>query len=142
MAFKICLNHEHRNKLKRLPQEFVTNVKINDNKILLDHKLIEIYKKLKSLRLGSSNIENIFKQEKKQLALELINMTYKEVIKAYVESVQYMKDKAKISSREGEKISILYTFISENFYDYYFQSRGNRCKRNMNIKQEKVSSEN
>lgn len=134
-AINKCLNTCFKNKpdqkVKRLPQSFITNIKINFNKNYLPKKLIEIYNEYNVIEETFIKDDGVFRGEnKKILALEILHMNYGELITAYISSQQFIEDKISISEREGEKLCKLFNFTAENFRDYYSESKGNKSLKN------------
>jgi hypothetical protein len=124
-ALKKCLNI----KLPRLPQQFITNIKIDFNKIYLEKTIYEIYKEYKII----PSIEEFLNKkylidDKIQIFIDFLNLTFKNVFEYYVNSKQYVKDYYHIMQREGEKFAILFNYISKVFIQYYTKSKGNKPK--------------
>lgn len=116
-------------KLKRLPQEFITNIKIDFNKKYLSKSIIEIYKENNILSSFDEMKAKGSIEENKQWALEeFLQMTLKEVFDYYVHSKQFISDYKHIAQREGEKFAMLFYFISNVFIMYYTRAKGNRPK--------------
>jgi hypothetical protein len=124
-ALKKCLNI----KLPRLPQNFITNIKIDFNKIYLEKSILEIYKEHKII----SSIEEFMSkkyliEDKVQVFKDFLSLTFRNVFEYYINSKQYVKDYYHIQQREGEKFAILFNYISKIFIQYYTKSKGNRPK--------------
>lgn len=115
--------------LLRLPQNFITNIKIEFNKKYFKKNIYEIYSEHQIFSSLEDLFENNFiKEERKNIFKEFINLTLKEFYEYYITSKQYLYDRVNIKKKEGEKISILFAYIAQNFYEYYTQSKGNQPK--------------
>jgi hypothetical protein len=124
-ALKNCLSV----KLARLPQAFITNIKIDFNKNCLEKTILEIYKENKIIPSYEDYQEKGFIiDEKKDVFKNFLSLTFKNVFDSYVTSKQYIKDYHHIKQREGEEFAILFNFISKIFVQYYTKSKGNKHK--------------
>jgi predicted glutamine amidotransferase len=117
-------------KLNRLPQSFITNIKIDFNKIYLQKTVLEMYQENELI----TDIEEFFeknyvKSDREQIFKDFLNLSFKDVYEYYISSNQYTKDREKVKLKEGEKFSILFSFIAQNFIEYYLQSKGNKPKK-------------
>ena len=115
-------------KINRLPQSFITNIKIDFNKRYLDKSLLEIYEEFKIFSLNKLINDDSINKEKINLFNEFINMRLSDVFKAYLTSKHYAKELISIKEKDGEKFAILYEFIARIFVDYYTYSKGNKPK--------------
>lgn len=114
------------NGLTRLPQQFITNIKIEINKYYLQQSILTIYADNKVFT--SISELNVVKGMEKYLKT-FLNMKLIEVFEYYIHSKQYLHDYNRIYKREGEKFAMLFHFIAHVFVDYYTLSKGNRPKR-------------
>jgi hypothetical protein len=125
-ALKKCLNI----KLPRLPQGFITNIKIDFNKIYLDKTIYDIYNEYNIITTVEDFIEkNYLLEDKVNLFKDFISLTFRNVFEYYINSKQYIKDYYHIHQREGEKFAILFNYISKVFIQYYTKSKGNKPKK-------------
>ena len=130
-ALKNCL----KIKLTRLPQQFITNIKIEFNKCYLDKTIYEIYNEYEIIPSIDEFIEKDYiLEEKKTIFQNFLSLTFKNVFESYISSKQYIKDYHHIVNREGEPFAILFNFISKIFIQYYTKSKGNRNKVKKEIK--------
>jgi hypothetical protein len=126
-ALKKCL----KCKLQRLPQEFITNIKIEFNKIYLEKSIYDIYREFGIIpSLEEFNKKGYILNDKIEVFKDFLNLTFKDVFEYYVNSKQYIKDYYHIQKREGESFAILFNYISNIFIQYYTKSKGNKPKRN------------
>jgi hypothetical protein len=124
-ALRNCL----RVKLTRLPQPFITNIKIDFNKICLNKTILEIYREYNIIQSVDDYVEKGYVlDDKLQIFKNFLALTFKDVFDSYVTSKQYIKDYHHIKKREGEAFAILFNFISKIFVQYYLKSKGNRHK--------------
>ena len=121
-----CLRNYTNFKFPRIPQDIITNIKIEENKIILNKTLYDIYKKF------NIDIEKEYSDlpENKQKNIKIfINLKISELYNYYIESKHYLKDYFHILKKEGKNFSILFNFAAHNFISYYLESKGNRTKR-------------
>jgi hypothetical protein len=125
-ALKKCLNI----KLPRLPQNFITNIKIDFNKVCLEKTILEIYQDHKIIPSVDEFVTKKYLIEDKiGVFKDFLALTFRNVFEYYVNSKQYVKDYYHIQQREGEKFAILFNYISKVFIQYYTKSKGNRPKK-------------
>lgn len=125
-ALKKCL----KMKLPRLPQQFITNIKIDFNKYYLEQTILEIYQENKLIESFDNLIDkNLILPNKEKTLQIFLNLKLKDVIDYYINSKQYVKDYLHIYKREGEKFATLFDFISSIFIQYYIKSKGNKPKK-------------
>ena len=123
-----CVNLEF--KLLRLPQNFITNIKIEFNKLYLNKTIYQIYFENEIFESFDELISNKFiRKERLLIFKEFLNLTFKETFEYYITSKQFIRDKDSVRKKEGKKFSILFAYIAQNFFDYYSQSKGNKSKR-------------
>lgn len=123
------------NGLTRLPQQFITNIKIEINKHYLHQSILAIYADNKVFT--SISELNVVKGMEMYLKT-FLNMKLIEVFEYYIRSKQYLHDYNRIHKREGEKFAMLFHFIAHVFVDYYTLSKGNRPKRRRTQQSEHV----
>ena len=117
-------------KLPRLPQHFITNIKIDFNKTYINKKIIEIYQENNIIESFDYLINNNLIHSNKEYTLKVfLNLKLKEVIEYYINSKQYIRDYLHIYKREGEKFATLFDFIAHIFIQYYTKSKGNKPKQ-------------
>ena len=124
-ALKKCLTI----KLPRLPQNFITNIKIDFNKVYLEKTILDIYQEHNII----SSVEDFIQKkylidDKIGVFQDFLSLTFRNVFEYYINSKQYVKDYYHIEKREGEKFAILFNYISKVFIQYYLKSKGNRPK--------------
>ena len=124
-VLKNCLNL----LVGRLPQNFITNIKIDFNKHYLDKTIGDIYFDFKLLPSFNEIYEkNLIRKGKNALFNDIYNMQFKEVYNTYLESNLFVKDFEKIKGRDGEEIALLYEYVAKNMCEYYLLSKGNKSK--------------
>lgn len=124
-ALKKCLTI----KLPRLPQKFITNIKIDFNKNYLEKTILEIYKEHKIIpSIEDFQNKKYLIEDKLEVFKDFLALTFKDVFEFYLNSKQYVKDYYNIGLREGENFAILFNYISKVFIQYYIKSKGNQPK--------------
>ena len=121
-----CLRNYTNFKFPRIPQDIITNIKIEENKIIINKTLYDIYKKF------NIDIEKEYSDlpENKQKNIKIfINLKISELYNYYIESKHYLKDYFHILKKKKKNFSILFNFAAHNFISYYLESKGNRTKR-------------
>ena len=111
----------------RLPQSFITNIKIDFNKYYLNKTIGEIYVEFKLLPSYNEIYEkNLIRNGKDELFNDIYNMTFKQVYITYLESTLFKKDYEKIKKKDGNEIAQLFDYVARNMCDYYLFSKGNK----------------
>jgi hypothetical protein len=117
-------------RLCRLPQSFITNIKIDFNKQYLNRTILNIYQEFGIIPSIEDYFENKFvKEERKNIFKVFLDLTLMEFYEYYISSKQYINDIEKIKMKEGEKFAVLFTFIAKYFIQYYLYGKGNKAKR-------------
>jgi len=117
------------NKDVRLPQGFITNINIEENKKWLMTSLLEIYQEFKVINtLDEWIVEHSVHPESEGYLRKLLEMTYKDAFEAYLKSARYLIDYNYIKQREGEKFAILYDYVSKVLINYFLYGKGNKKK--------------
>jgi len=75
-----------------------------------------------------SFISQYIKSDKKDIFIEFISLSFREVYIYYITSRQFIRDQEKFQKKEGDNLSQLFTFIATNFIEYYTLSKGNKPK--------------
>ena len=128
-AIKYCVNLY----IHRLPQYFITNIKIEYNKMYLNKTVEQIYTEFKILpSLNELINKNLIKKGKKELLIVLMNSTLKDIYKYYLSSRLYTYDRMYIKNKEGENVAKLYDYIAQNICQYFLYNKGNKKKSNIN----------
>jgi hypothetical protein len=124
-VLKLCLNL----LIGRLPQVFITNIKIDFNKIYLTKTIGEIYHEFNLLPTFEDILKkNLIRKGKINLLNEIYNSKFETVYQIYLCSDMYKKDYEKIFNKDGEKIATLYDYVAKNMCEYYLLSKGNKKK--------------
>ena len=128
-SIKYCVNLY----IKRLPQYFITNIKIEYNKMYLNKTIEEIYTEFKILPSLKEILEkNLIRKGKKEFLIVLMSTTLKEIYQYYLSSHLYIYYRKCIRKKEGEKIAKLYDYIAQNICEYFLYNKGNKKKININ----------
>ena len=113
----------------RLPQNFITNIKIDFNKKYLSKSIGNIYYEYKLLPSYEEIInKNLIRKGKFDLFNETYNSSFEHVYMVYINSDLYKKDFEKISLKDGYKIATLYDYVAKNMCEYFILSKGNKKK--------------
>ncbi len=115
--------------IERLPQNFITNIKIDFNKKYLAKSIGEIYYEYKLLPTYDEILKkDLIKKGRLALFTEIYNSSFKNVYTIYIESDLYKKDFEKIFLKDGQKIASLYDYVAKNMCEYFLLSKGNKKK--------------
>ena len=112
-SMNYCLNLN----VKRLPQSFVLNIKIDYNKKYLNKTIEEILEK----KLVHKGKEELFKI--------LMKGTFHYVYKIYLLSRLYQRHKNQVIRKNGVGVGVLYDYIANNLCNYYIFSEVSQFKR-------------
>lgn len=115
-ALNICL----KQRVKRLPQKFITNVTIQYNKRFMHESLIFLYNTFNLLPPFSEIVSKKMLFEDKRLLFDaLIHKNINQIYKEYLESKQFIKDLKEVQEIDGKRSGILYKFVADNLIRYY-----------------------
>lgn len=135
-ALQKCLN----TKPGRLPQLFITNIKIEYNKQYLAKTILEIYQEFNVLgSLDDLESKGYVITSRKKILEDFLNMTFKQAYENYIHSNQFKKDYAQICEKEGQQFAILFSYIAQIFIQYYQKSTGNKRKERLNHLEDRES---
>ena len=131
-AIKYCVNLY----IHRLPQHFVTNIKIDYNKIYLNKTINEIYTEFKIIPPLKELIERkLYRKGKKELLILLMSGTMQQIYEYYLASNFYKYHYKNIKRKEGENVAKLFEFTAHNICQYFLFNKGNKKKsKKKNIK--------
>ena len=131
-AIKYCVNLS----INKLPQYFITNIKIEYNKMYLNKTVEQIYTEFNILPSLKELInKNLIKKNKKELLIELMNSSLKDIYQYYITSDLYKYHRLYIIKKEGENIGKLYDYVAMNICKYFLYNKGN--KKIINYKKNK-----
>ena len=138
-AIKYCVNLN----INKLPQYFITNIKIEYNKMYLNKTVEEIYTEFNILpSLNELINKNLIKQNKKELLIELMNSSLKDIYQYYLTSDLYKYHRLYIIKKEGENIGKLYDYVAINICKYFLYNKGNKKLTNYNNNNSNVNKTN
>ena len=119
-AIKLSLNL----LVKRIPQQFITNITIEFNQKNFEKKIIDIYHEFNLLPSIDEIIEKkLLRKGKEELFKEIAASNYHQMYEMYIKSERYKGDTEKIKKREGQKFAVLYDFVAKNFAEYYLYGK-------------------
>ena len=121
-SLKFCL---HSCKIKRLPQKFIINTRIEYNKKVLNKTVEEIYTEFKLLPTFEVLLEKrkVYKY-KQDFLYSLMKLKLKDIYKYYISSDLYIMDKKRIEFKFGESVVKLYDFVAINLIEYFRFNKG------------------
>jgi hypothetical protein len=131
-AIKYCVNLN----INKLPQYFITNIKIEYNKMYLNKTVEQIYTEFNILpSLNELINKNLIKKNKKELLINLMSSSLKDIYQYYLTSDLYKYHRLYIIKKEGENIGKLYDYVAMNICKYFLYNKGN--KKIINYKKNK-----
>ena len=134
-AMNYCLNLN----VKRLPQSFVLNIKIDYNKKYLDKTIEEIYTQFEILPSLSEILEKkLIHKGKEEVFKLLMKGTFHYVYHIYLMSRLYQRHKNQVTRKNGIGVGVLYDYIANNLCNYYIFSEVTQFKRGENKKIKKI----
>ena len=128
-AIKYCVNL----KIDKLPQNFITNIKIEYNKMYLNKTVEQIYTEFNIIpSLNELINKNLIKNDRKELLIHLMNSSLKDIYQYYLISDLYKYHKRCIIKKEGENSGKLYDYVARNICNYFIYNKGNKSSYNNN----------
>ena len=122
-TIKFCVNL----KINKLPQFFISNIKIEYNKMYLNKTLEEIYKEFNIIPSLLELIDkNVIKKNMKVLFIKMMNSTLKDIYQCYLSSDLYKYYRLCIIKKEGESYAKIYDYIAHNICKYFIYNKGNK----------------
>jgi hypothetical protein len=114
---KYCLKLNH---IKRLPQNFIINVKVKYNQQFLNKTIEEIYLKFSTLPSLEEMINNNYiKKDKTEEFSIFMKAKLIDIIKFYLKSDLFTLDKKILEKKSGINDVILFDFVANNINDYF-----------------------
>ena len=120
-----------KGSIQKIPQNFIINISIENNKNIFDKSFQELYKDFNLYPLSINEFinegncikgkENYFKYLYSTKISELYILYTKS--KRYKSEVEYIKDNL------GLKMMLLYKFVAENFVNYYSFTKPHYCTK-------------
>ena len=116
-VLKFCLNISN---IKRLPQNFIINIRIEFNRQYLEKTIEEIYFKFSILpSLENMLNNNQILKDKKEIFIIFMKSKLKEIINIYLVSDLFVLHKKKMEKKSGINETILFDFVANNIVDYF-----------------------
>ncbi len=120
-VLKCCLKCQ----VLRLPQNFITDIKIDTNKKFMSMTILSVYQNFGIFQNMDELLEGkMVRPEKKSLLKEFLSQTFKVLFEAYLTSEQYQRDYEE-TREENENLAILFDYTCKIFTLYYTNSKGN-----------------
>ena len=121
--------------INKLPQRFITDISIDYNKFFFNFTTIDLYKyfNLKPFNKEDKMENNNFciKGKENYLKFILSSKLY-DLYYIFIDSKRYKREVEGIKNNSGFKMSLLYQFVSENYYNYYLFSKPRINKKKLN----------
>ena len=137
-SIKYCVNLN----INKLPQYFITNIKIEYNKMYLNKTVEQIYTEFHIIPSVNELInKKLIKKGKIGLLINLMNSPLKDIYQYYLQSDLYKYHRKCILKKEGENSAKLYDYIAENICKYFLYNKGNK-KLNNNVNNNLYEKEN
>ena len=135
-CLRACLREDMN--IKRLPQSFIVDIRIDTNKNLFDLNISEIYNKY-DIDINYANLLNndLIKPDKMELLKKFLSCKLIDILNLYRKSKQYERDKNKfIRMNKDKNFGIIFDFTIDNYKNYFHSGKGNRKfkKRKFNFK--------
>jgi hypothetical protein len=115
--------------VKRLPQTFITNIKIEYNQKYLKKNIIEVYQDFNLLPDYHTLVEkNLIKNNIKEFFSEFCSYNLSSLYNIYIKSQKYSKEIEDVKNNDGRRIGLLYQFVSKNFCTYFENNKPRLAK--------------
>ena len=122
-AIKHCVNL----KMNKLPQNFITNINIEYNKMYFNKTVEQLYSEFNIVpSLNELINKNLIKKGKKELLIILMNSSLKDIYQYYLTSDLYKYHRMCIIKKEGENSGKLYDYVAQNICKYFIYNKGNK----------------
>ena len=122
-AIKHCVNL----KMNKLPQNFITNINIEYNKVYFNKTVEQLYSEFNIVpSLNELINKNLIKNGKKELLIILMNSSLKDIYQSYLTSDLYKYHRMCIIKKEGENSGKLYDYVAQNICKYFIYNKGNK----------------
>ena len=126
-AISDCLRKCSFIYINKLPQRFITDISIDYNNYFLNFTTMDLYKyfNLKPFSNKGELFENdkICIKGKENLFKFILYSKLYDLYKIFIDSKRYKREVEGIRNNSGAKMSLLYEFVSENYYNYYLFSK-------------------
>jgi hypothetical protein len=121
IVLKTCL----KCRVDRLPQKFITDIRIETNKKFMPMTILSIYQHFGFfLNMDQLFERNMVRDEKKSLLREFMSQTFKVLFETYLTSEQYQRD-YDTTREENENLAVLFDYTCKIFTQYYTTLKGN-----------------
>lgn len=132
-AIKFCI----KIKMQKLPQHFISNIKIEFNKMYLNKTVEQIYTEFKIIPSLNEIIDkNLIRIGKKELFIKLMNSSLKDIYQYYLKSDLYKYHRMCVIKKEGENSGKIYDYVARNICKYFMYNKGNKSNyknNNLNV---------
>ena len=130
-----------KGSIAKIPQNFIINISIDNNKYILDKSIQELYQEfnLSPLSLNKFIEEGKCVKGKENYFKYLYSTKISELYILYTKSKRYKSEVEYIKDNLGLKMMQLYKFVAENFLNYYLFTKPHYCTK---IKKELENNDN
>ena len=116
--------------IQKIPQNFIINISIENNKTIFDKSFQELYK---DFNFSPINIDKFIEEGKcikgKEIYFRYIfSSKISELYVLYIHSKRYKSEVDYLKNNLGLKMMLLYKFVAENFVNYYTFTKPHYCK--------------
>ena len=113
------------NKYEKVPQIFITNISIIYNRQFLDYTIHELYDYFGLMPYSLETImqKNYYVKGKKNFFKYILLSRVDDLYSLYIQSKRYKKEIESMKKKKGIKITLLYQFVEENLFNYYYYSK-------------------
>ena len=126
-VLKFCLNISN---IKRLPQNFIINIRIEFNRQYLEKTIEEIYFKFSILpSLENMLNNNQILKDKKEIFIIFMKSKLKEIINIYLVSDLFVLHKKKMEKKSGINETVLFDFVANNIVDYFLYGNSSTVEK-------------
>jgi hypothetical protein len=114
--------------IKRLPQSFIVDIRIDSNKKIFDLTINEIYNSYCiDINYEKLLIDNLIKSDKILLLKSFLTSKFLDVLNFYRRSKQYLRDKNRfIKINKNKNFGIILDYTIDNYENYFNSKVGNK----------------
>ena len=111
--------------MKKVPQNFITNISIIYNRQFLDYTIHELYNCFGLMPYSLETImqKNYYIKGKENFFKYILLSRVDDLYSLYIQSKRYKKEIESMKKKKGIKITLLYQFVAENLVNYYYYSK-------------------
>ena len=120
-----CLVQCVKISLRKLPQNYITNISIEYNKQFLGCTICNLYSYFNSTPYSMETIlkKNYCINGKESFFIYIFNSKVSDLYLSYLQSKRFKREINFMEKKRGLKVALLYQFIAQNFLNYYYFSK-------------------